>query len=65
MTVPVPGAVCPFCGLSTALPHDTQQTCIEALHAEIARMKELLDHVRLPGGEPHQRQAADPDREVP
>ena len=36
---------CPFCGLSTAIPHETQEGCIEALHAEIARVRDVLDHV--------------------
>ena len=36
---------CPFCGVGTATPHETQEGCIEALHAEIARMRALLDQV--------------------
>ncbi len=34
---------CPFCGLVTDAPHETQQGCIDALHAEIARVREILD----------------------
>lgn len=39
---------CPFCGLVTDVPHETQQGCIDALHAEIARVRELLDSAMLP-----------------
>jgi coproporphyrinogen III oxidase-like Fe-S oxidoreductase len=38
--------ICPFCGVSTAVPHETQQGCIDALHVEIARMRGILDHLR-------------------
>jgi hypothetical protein len=37
---------CPFCGVSTVVPHETQQGCIDALHDEIARMRGILDHLR-------------------
>ena len=30
---------CPFCGVATDVPHETQEGCIQALHAEIARMR--------------------------
>jgi hypothetical protein len=36
---------CPFCGVATETPHETQEGCIEALHAEIARMKGILGQV--------------------
>ncbi len=39
---------CPFCGLVADVPHETQQGCIDALHAEIARVRELLDSVTPP-----------------
>jgi hypothetical protein len=42
---PAAGRVCPFCGLATAVPHETQAGCIAALHAEISRMRGLLDHL--------------------
>jgi hypothetical protein len=32
--------------LSTDVPHETQQGCIEALHAEIAKTRGLLETVR-------------------
>lgn len=37
---------CPFCGVWTDVPHETQQGCIDALHAEIAHMREILETVR-------------------
>jgi len=36
---------CPFCGLATDVPHNTQEGCIEALQAEIARIRHVLEHV--------------------
>jgi hypothetical protein len=48
---------CPFCGVVTSVPHETQEGCIEALHKEIARIREILELVRDPrperGDEPH------------
>jgi hypothetical protein len=43
---PFQGRACPFCGLATDVPHETQQGCIEALHVEIARMRGILSHLR-------------------
>jgi hypothetical protein len=37
---------CPFCGLVSDVPHDTQEGCIEALHAEIARVRGILELAR-------------------
>lgn len=37
---------CPFCGLATEVPHETQQGCIDALQAEIARVREILEIAR-------------------
>ena len=34
---------CPFCGVATDVPHESQEGCIEALNAEIARMRTLID----------------------
>ena len=47
----VPAIVCPFCGVTTDVPHETQEGCIAALHVEIARMREILEYVRVPGAE--------------
>jgi len=47
-------SICPFCGVVTAAPHETQAGCIEALNAEITRMRAVLEQVRsavVPG--PH------------
>lgn len=38
--------VCPFCGLATESPHETQATCIEALHSEISRVRDILDKMK-------------------
>jgi hypothetical protein len=35
--------VCSFCGLATESPHQTQAACIEALHAGISRVREIVD----------------------
>ena len=43
----LPGArFCPFCGVSTLVPHETQQGCIDALQDEIARVRGILNHLR-------------------
>ena len=44
-------ATCPFCGLVTDTPHETQQGCIDALKDEIARVRGILD-VSKPAGAP-------------
>jgi uncharacterized Zn finger protein (UPF0148 family) len=43
--------VCPFCGVATEVPHETQEGCIEALHEEIDRVRAILQNVRDPGDE--------------
>jgi hypothetical protein len=51
--------VCPFCGLATESPHETQAACIEALHAEISRVREFVDRRKeedeYPAGPPRLR----------
>jgi hypothetical protein len=37
---------CPFCGVSTDVAHHNQAGCIEALRAEIVRMRDVLQRVR-------------------
>jgi hypothetical protein len=50
---PFHARACPFCGVATDVPHETQKGCIEALHVEIARMRGILDHLRpLPALKP-------------
>lgn len=41
-------AVCPFCGMASGLPHKTQVGCIDALQAEIARTRLVLERVTEP-----------------
>ena len=41
-------AVCPFCGMVSAHPHETQEGCINALQAEIARTRRILESVTEP-----------------
>ena len=48
-------SICPFCGVVTESPHETQAGCIEALNAEIVRMRALLEQVHsaaVPGPPP-------------
>ncbi|HVL67761.1 MAG TPA: hypothetical protein VM364_10895 [Vicinamibacterales bacterium] len=40
--------ICPFCGMASDLPHETQEACIDALQAEIARTRQILDTVTEP-----------------
>ena len=49
--------VCPSCGIASEIPHDSQQACIAALHAEISRTRQVLTHV----GEPLVRPAPEPE----
>jgi len=37
---------CPFCGVETDVAHETQQGCIDALRAEILRVRDILQSVR-------------------
>ena len=39
---------CPFCGLASELPHESQESCIAALHAEITRTRQILENVTEP-----------------
>ena len=48
---------CPFCGVFTDVPHNTQEGCIEALHDEIVRVRRLLEQVRPPGDSPSSSEA--------
>ena len=54
---------CPFCGVVTDVPHNTQQGCIDALHDEITRMRQLLEHVR--GNGPDDADEPHPDESDP
>lgn len=48
MAEKIPLRACPFCGVATEVPHETQEGCIEALHQEIGRMRAILQNVREP-----------------
>jgi hypothetical protein len=37
--------VCPFCGLATESAHETQGACVEALQAEVSRVREIVAKV--------------------
>ncbi len=56
--------ICPYCGVSTDVAHESQEGCIKALNAEIAKMRDLLHHVRsvkVPGAvDPHREEELDP-----
>ncbi len=39
-------STCPFCGVVTETPHETQEGCIAALHAEIERVRAVLAQVK-------------------
>ena len=60
-------SICPFCGVVTDTPHETQEGCIEALNAEITRMRAVLEQVRsavVPGPAPTEEEAEDDHRTV-
>ncbi len=38
--------ICPFCGIATGAPHETQELCIEALHLEIDHTREIIGRRR-------------------
>jgi len=40
--------ICPFCGVAGEVSHETQQACIDALQAEIARTRRILESVTEP-----------------
>jgi len=59
-------SMCPFCGVVTDAPHETQGGCIEALNAEITRMRAVLEQVRsavVPG--PHPLDDEEEDNQEP
>ena len=45
---PMKAVLCPFCGMATDLPHESQEGCIAALHAEIRRTRQILENVTEP-----------------
>jgi hypothetical protein len=45
---------CPFCGVPTDVPHESQALCIAALHGEIALMRAMVRRVKAPQSEDEQ-----------
>ncbi len=39
---------CPFCGVRTDVPHETQELCIAALQGEIDLMRAMVRRVKEP-----------------
>jgi hypothetical protein len=39
---------CPFCGVPTDVPHETQELCIAALQGEVALMRAMVRRVKEP-----------------
>jgi uncharacterized protein (DUF1499 family) len=37
--------ICPFCGVVSDTPHETQQACISALQSEIEQTRKVLENV--------------------
>jgi hypothetical protein len=52
---------CPFCGVGTDLPHETQEACIAALHAEVVRMRQVVDRLNRAPSETHPGAPPEPD----
>ena len=52
-------SICPFCGVATDAPHETQEGCIGALNAEIAKMRAVLEQVHSAAVPGPARQDAD------
>jgi hypothetical protein len=50
MKMPAAGA-CPFCGVATPVPHETQAGCIAALHSEIGRVRGILATLKPAGAD--------------
>lgn len=48
--IPTSVRACPFCGVATDVPHETQEGCIAALHAEIGRTRTILASLTPAGG---------------
>jgi hypothetical protein len=49
--MPAAGA-CPFCGVATPVPHETQAGCIAALQSEIGRVRGILAALKPAGADP-------------
>jgi len=56
--------VCPFCGLATDAPHETQAACIQALQAEITRVRQIVHQTREEEDDDAEEPAARPGLHV-
>lgn len=56
--VPPSARPCPFCGLATDVPHESQEGCIAALQQEIGRVRGILSTLK-PAGVPDARDEED------
>jgi hypothetical protein len=57
-------SVCPFCGVVSEVAHENQQGCLDALTAEISRLRTVLEHVQsaaVPEPEPPPELPSDED----
>jgi hypothetical protein len=45
---PMKAMLCPFCGMATEFPHESQEVCIAALQAEIRRTRQILENITEP-----------------
>jgi hypothetical protein len=54
---------CPFCGVPTDVPHETQALCIAALHGEIALMRAMVRRVKDPQRERDSQERSSQERE--
>jgi hypothetical protein len=50
--MPPPLRACPFCGVATEVPHESQAGCVTALQTEVGRLREILTNLR-PAGARH------------
>jgi hypothetical protein len=57
---------CPFCGVQTDAPHESQEACICALTVEVERMRTLVQQLKPPAAPSTPARAEDrlppPDR---
>jgi hypothetical protein len=51
---------CPFCGVETDAPHESQEACIGALTVEVQRMRTLVQQLKPPAETPPAVKAEDP-----
>jgi coproporphyrinogen III oxidase-like Fe-S oxidoreductase len=52
MPEPFRPKTCPFCGVPSSVPHESEAGCIEALQAEIELTRQMLQGSSGPGAPP-------------